>query len=71
MKERMNSVIQWVVSTTDLSNVDDRANMAVRLVHFFGDTNVVREYLGLTEVPTRLAFQLARAVIEDELLQHK
>lgn len=71
MKERMDAVLQWVASTTDLSNADDRANMVVRLVHFFGDTNVVREYLGLTEVPTRLAFQLARAVIDDELLHYK
>lgn len=71
MKERMDAVLQWITTTTDLRNHNDRADMAVRLVHFFGDTNVVREYLGLTEVPTRLAFQLARLVIEDELSQHK
>lgn len=71
MKERMDAVLQWIATTTDLSNNDDRANMVVRLVNFFGDTNIVREYLNLTEVPTRLAFQLARVVIEDKLSQHR
>lgn len=69
MKERMDAVLQWIVATTDLSNNDTRANMVVRLVHFFGATNVVREYLGSTEVPTNLAFQIARVVIEDKLSQ--
>lgn len=73
MEERMEAILRWVASTEDLSNKDTRADMVVRLVMYFGASNVLRVYRpesDTQDLRTDVAFSIARSIIDEKLEEY-